>query len=59
MIFECRVGLVDALLKKIDAAESRGEYQVDLTSPTRVESAPYGSPKLTIRTRVPLRQSEW
>ncbi|MFE2961984.1 hypothetical protein [Nocardia tengchongensis] len=31
LIFEGRVGLVDALLKKIDAAESRGEYQIDLT----------------------------
>ena len=32
LIFEGRVNLVDALIKKIDAAESRGEYEVDLTS---------------------------
>lgn len=31
LIFEGRVGLVDALIKKIDAAESRGEYLIDLT----------------------------
>lgn len=30
LIFEGHVGLEDALLKKIDAAESRGEYRVDL-----------------------------
>lgn len=30
-IFEGRIGLVDALIKKIDAAEKRGHYLIDLS----------------------------